>query len=114
MILIQNGTLVFPGGSRKEDLLIDGEKIARIGADLEVPEGCTVVDASGTLVFPGFIDAHTHFDLHVAGTVTIDDFASGTKAAAAGGKHHDDQFSEGSGSEKRRAGLCHAEDKGCC
>ena len=85
MILIQNGTLVFPGGSRKEDLLIDGEKIARIGADLEVPEGCTVVDASGKLVFPGFIDAHTHFDLHVAGTVTIDDFASGTKAAAAGG-----------------------------
>ena len=67
MILIQNGTLVFPGGSRKEDLLIDGEKIARIGADLEVPEGCTVVDASGKLVFPGFIDAHTHFDLHVAG-----------------------------------------------
>ena len=85
MILIQNGTLVFPGGSRKEDLLIDGEKIARIGADLAVPEGCTVVDASGKLVFPGFIDAHTHFDLHVAGTVTIDDFASGTKAAAAGG-----------------------------
>lgn len=85
MILIQNGTLVFPGGSREEDLLIDGEKIIRIGERLEVPEGCSVVDASGKLVFPGFIDAHTHFDLHVAGTVTIDDFASGTKAAAAGG-----------------------------
>ena len=37
------------------------------------------------LVFPGFIDAHTHFDLHVAGTVTVDDFASGTMAEAAGG-----------------------------
>ena len=85
MILIQNGTLVFPGGSRKADLLIDGEKIARIGTDLDIPAGCTVVDASGKLVFPGFIDAHTHFDLHVAGTVTVDDFASGTKAAAAGG-----------------------------
>ena len=85
MILIQNGTLVFPGGSRKADLLIEGEKIARIGTDLDIPAGCSVVNASGKLVFPGFIDAHTHFDLHVAGTVTIDDFASGTKAAAAGG-----------------------------
>ena len=75
MILIQNGTLVFPGGSRKADLLIEGEKIARIGTDLDIPAGCSVVNASGKLVFPGFIDAHTHFDLHVAGTVTIDDFA---------------------------------------
>ena len=85
MILIQNGTLVFPDESRKADLLIDGEKIVRIGERLAVPEHCTVLDASGKLIFPGFIDAHTHFDLHVAGTVTIDDFASGTKAAAAGG-----------------------------
>ncbi len=85
MILIQNGTLVSPGGSRKADLLVDGEKIVRIAPKMDVPDGCTVVDASGKLVFPGFIDAHTHFDLHVAGTVTIDDFASGTKAEVAGG-----------------------------
>ena len=85
MILIQNGVLVYPGESRKADLLIDEEKIALIGERLDIPDGCTVVDASGKLVFPGFIDAHTHFDLHVAGTVTVDDFASGTKAAAAGG-----------------------------
>ena len=85
MILIQNGTLVYPGGSRKADLLIDGEKIVHVGEKPVIPKDCTVVDASGKLVFPGFIDAHTHFDLHVAGTVTVDDFASGTKAAAAGG-----------------------------
>ncbi len=85
MLLIQNGTLVYPGGSKKADLLIDGEKIARIGEKLEPCDGCSVVDASGKLVFPGFIDAHTHFDLHVAGTVTIDDFNSGTKAEVAGG-----------------------------
>ncbi len=85
MILIKNGTLVSPLGSRKADILIDGEKIARIAEHIEVPGECRIVDAAGKLVFPGFIDAHTHFDLHVAGTVTVDDFASGTKAAIAGG-----------------------------
>ncbi len=85
MILIKNGTIVSPRGSRKADLLIEGEKIKRIDERIDPSEGCRVVDASGKLVFPGFIDAHTHFDLHVAGTVTVDDFASGTKAEAAGG-----------------------------
>lgn len=51
----------------------------------ETAELHRVVDASGKLIFPGFIDAHTHFDLHVAGTVTCDDFASGTRAAVSGG-----------------------------
>ena len=85
MKLIKNGTLVYPGGSRKADLLIDGETIARIADRIDAPENCEIIDASGKLVFPGFIDAHTHFDLHVAGTVTIDDFYSGTKAEVAGG-----------------------------
>ena len=85
MKLIRNGTLVYPDKSRTADLLIDGEKIAKIADRIEAPQGCEIIDASGKLVFPGFIDAHTHFDLHVAGTVTIDDFYSGTKAEAAGG-----------------------------
>ena len=37
------------------------------------------------ILFPGFIDGHTHFDLEVAGTVTADDFETGTKAAILGG-----------------------------
>ena len=85
MILIKNGTLVSPDGCRRADLLADEGKIVKIAGRIEAPEGCEVKDAAGMLVFPGFIDAHTHFDLHVAGTVTIDDFASGTKAAVAGG-----------------------------
>ena len=40
---------------------------------------------SGKLLFPGFIDGHTHFDLEVAGTVTADDFETGTRAAILGG-----------------------------
>ena len=83
-VLIRNGSLVSPSGIRKADLLMKDGKIARIGEGLPT-EGAEVVDAAGKLVFPGFIDAHTHFDLHVAGTVTADDFASGTAAALAGG-----------------------------
>ena len=87
MLLISNGTIVGSKGSRKANLLIDGEKIVRISSEDLSAEvgGAKEIDASGKLIFPGFIDAHTHFDLHVAGTVTCDDFASGTKAAVAGG-----------------------------
>jgi len=82
--LIKNGTLVFSNGSKKADILTEGEKIKRIGENLSAPQA-EEIDASGKLIFPGFIDAHTHFDLHVAGTVTADDFYSGTKAAVSGG-----------------------------
>ena len=43
------------------------------------------VDARGMLVMPGAIDPHVHFELRSRGTVTVDDFASGTRCAAAGG-----------------------------
>ena len=92
-ILIKNGNAVSSETVFKTDILISGEKILKIGdiAEQEVSRLCpddpleTVTDASGKYIFPGFIDAHTHFDLHVAGTVTCDDFYSGTKAAVAGG-----------------------------
>ena len=89
MKLLKQGTLVTPQESFLGDLLIDGEKIAGIYRGSApagtVPADAEIIDASGKLIFPGFIDAHTHFDLHVAGTVTVDDFASGTRAAIAGG-----------------------------
>ena len=68
--------------SVREDVLIEGEKIIKVGQSLEA-EDAQVVDVSGKLLFPGFIDGHTHFDLEVAGTVTADDFETGTRAAIA-------------------------------
>ena len=59
-------------------------KIIKVGEELSQPDA-KVVDVSGKLLFPGFIDGHTHFDLEVAGTVTADDFETGTRAAILGG-----------------------------
>ena len=44
-----------------------------------------VIDCTGKLLFPGFIDAHTHFDLDVCNTSTADDFYTGGRAALKGG-----------------------------
>ena len=71
--LLKNGTVVSGDMSVIEDVLIDGEKIVKVGRNLEA-EDAQVVDVNGKLLFPGFIDGHTHFDLEVAGTVTADDF----------------------------------------
>ena len=82
-ILLKGGMIVTPKGTKKADVLISGEKIVAIGRHMN--GDATVVDVSGRLIFPGFIDAHTHFDLEVSDTVTADNFASGTCSAIAGG-----------------------------
>ena len=81
--LLKGGTVVTENGPKRADLLVDGEKIARVGRLLSGAE--RTVDVTGCLLFPGFIDAHTHFDLDVAGTTTADDFATGSRAALRGG-----------------------------
>ena len=55
------------------------------GSDFCVPGGVRVIDATGKFVIPGGIDPHTHFELEFGGTVSVDDFYRGTKAAIAGG-----------------------------
>lgn len=80
--VVRNGTLVFADRCETADILLEGETIRAIGADLR---GDQTVDAAGCLVFPGFIDGHTHLDMPVSGTVTADDFATGSTAALAGG-----------------------------
>ena len=82
--LIKNGTLVTAFETFQADILIEDEKIVRIGLNLEA-DSAQVVNASGKLIMPGGVDPHTHFDLPMFGTVSSDDHYTGHKAAAFGG-----------------------------
>jgi len=89
-ILLKNAKLVDDKGIRKSDLLLEGEKIAAeekrgFFEDEELKGEFKVIDLAGNYIFPGIIDAHTHYLLHSRGTVTADDFYQGSVAAAAGG-----------------------------
>ena len=82
--LLKGGTVVNANGSQVADILINGEIIEKIAPNLSC-EGAEVVDVTGKLLFPGFIDAHTHFDLDVCNTTTADDFCTGGRSALRGG-----------------------------
>ena len=82
--LFKGGTVVSGTGTKRADLLVENEKIVESGKNLKT-DADRVVDVSGCLLFPGFIDAHTHFDLDVCNTTTADDFYTGSRAALRGG-----------------------------
>jgi len=84
-LLIQNGRVVDPVNSvdAVQDVLIDGDRIQRLGRGLTPPPDATVLDATGKVVCPGFIDMHVH--LREPGLEYKETVASGTRAAAAGG-----------------------------
>ncbi|HKU57857.1 MAG TPA: dihydropyrimidinase [Gaiellaceae bacterium] len=83
-ILIRGGRVVTAADDFVADVLVEGERVALIGADLDVAADRTI-DAAGKYVLPGCIDPHTHLDMPFGGTVTIDDFESGQGSAACGG-----------------------------
>ncbi|NOU68572.1 dihydropyrimidinase [Paenibacillus sp. LMG 31461] len=82
--LIKNGTIVTATDHYQGDILIEDGLITGIGLNLS-REGAEIVDVTGKYVFPGGIDPHTHLDMPFGGTVTADDFETGTIAAAFGG-----------------------------
>ena len=71
--------------SSAADVLVDGEEIVAVGSLGDVD--AELIDASGCYVLPGLIDNHTHMAMPFGGTRSIDDYDTGTRAAA-GGVHH--------------------------
>ncbi|RST72209.1 dihydropyrimidinase [Siminovitchia acidinfaciens] len=82
--IIKNGTIVTATDIYTADVLIEDEKIQAIGKNIS-DIYAEVIDASGYYVMPGGIDPHTHMDMPFGGTVTADDFETGSIAAAHGG-----------------------------
>ncbi len=84
-VLIKGGTIVTAEHTWRADVLCDDGKIQAIDTDLDAPNGAEIVDAGGQFVMPGGIDPHTHMQLPFMGTVTSEDFETGTAAGLAGG-----------------------------
>jgi dihydroorotase len=81
---IRNGRVIDPAAGRDgaADVLVENGKIAAVGNDLNVV-GAEVLDASGLVVAPGFIDIHVH--LREPGFEHAETIETGARAAAAGG-----------------------------
>jgi len=82
--VVKGGNVVTTGGEFTGDIGIVGEKIAALGDDLDTA-GADVIDAAGHHVIPGVLDVHVHLELPFCGTVSADDYLSGTRAGARGG-----------------------------
>lgn len=83
--LIKGGRVIDPAQSidRVADLLLADGKVSAVAPNIDPPEGAGVVDASGLVVCPGFVDLHTH--LREPGYEDKETIATGTMAAARGG-----------------------------
>lgn len=83
-ILIKGGHVIDPGRvNGPADVLIEHGKIVAVGSTLGVASHPAVIDATGKLVLPGFVDLHVH--LREPGFEYKETIATGTAAAVAGG-----------------------------
>jgi dihydropyrimidinase len=102
--LIKSGRIVTAEHDYTADIFIEKEKITTIGADLKVAADA-VFDAGGKYVIPGGVDVHTHMDMPFGGTMSSDDFETGTRAAAFGGTTCIIDFAIQSKGQKMREAL---------
>ncbi len=84
-LLIQNADIITADSRSRADIYVEDETITRIGNHLETPPGTEVIDATGKLVFPGFIDPHVHIYLPFMATFAKDTHETGSIAALIGG-----------------------------
>ncbi|HEV8635299.1 MAG TPA: dihydropyrimidinase [Chloroflexota bacterium] len=84
-LIVANGTVVTAADVYRADVGVRGGRIVAISEELTPGPSTRVLDASGRYVFPGGVDSHTHLDMPFGGTITADDFRTGTIAAACGG-----------------------------
>lgn len=82
--LIKNGTIITATDTYKADILVKNGIISEIGREIS-KIASEIIDAADKWVLPGAIDPHTHMDSQCDGMTTVDDFETGTAAAAAGG-----------------------------
>lgn len=85
MLLIKGAHVVDPqvGLDTVTDVLVEGARIARVGANIKTPEGAEVIDGTGKYLVPGLIDIHVHF--RDPGYEYKETIETGSAAAAAGG-----------------------------
>jgi len=83
-VLIKNGRIITAVDDYMADIFIAEESITTIGNSLDMVAD-QIIDASNKYVIPGGIDPHTHLDMPFGGTVSADNFETGTRAAAHGG-----------------------------
>ncbi len=81
-ILLKNARMVNEGHITEGDLLIEGDRISRLGKDLS-HETARVIDLEGNYLLPGLIDDQVHF--RQPGLTHKGDIASESRAAVAGG-----------------------------
>ena len=84
-LLIKGGTIVTADNMTRADVFCKDGIIQAIGLDLEIPSKTEIIDAAGQYIMPGGIDPHTHMQLPFMGTISSEDFETGTAAAMAGG-----------------------------
>ncbi|RME82579.1 MAG: dihydropyrimidinase [Planctomycetota bacterium] len=84
-LFIQGGQIVTGDAVFDGDILCENGIITQIGKNLQPPQNAEVIDAKGKLVFPGFVDPHTHIYLPFMGTYAKDNYETGSIAALCGG-----------------------------